>query len=415
MKMTKSILLLLGLLTSGVSGRAANLNRADINPALIYWQAFSQLPELSQEEQKLYQHSKTAPLDEKYEALVSRYDTSFRLVGRAAHLQQRVDWGVDLADGPDALLPHLAKAKVLAVAAGFRARYFLEHGQENGAVQDLLGAFVLGRQTANDGILISALVQIAIENIVVLSIAENFHGFSPDALKQLIEGMDASPARGTVSQSIGTGERALVGWFANKISELQSKYPNDEAKVISEIRDVLTLATIDEGGQKDYQKADEFIRAGGGTSNGLLALVKGVEPLYDEMQAIAALPYDRFAPANQAFFEKVEQSTNPFVKTFLPALSKARAREFSALCMAEMLRAAVQYRLDGEAGLKSVRDSFGSGPFGFRRFLFQGVDRGFELKPNYPGDYPNVLIFVEKPGPYFRVVGKTAGTAPEGN
>ena len=184
---------------------------------------------------------------------------------------------------------------------------------------------------------------------------------------------------------------------------------------MSEIREMLSVATVDEKEKKGYEKADEFIRAGEGTSNGLLALVKGVEPLYDEMQAIAALPYDRFAPANQAFFEKVDQSTNPFVKTFLPALSKARGREFSALCMMEMLRAAVRYRLDGEAGLKSVRDPFGSGPFGFRRFVFQGVDRGFELKPNYPGDYPNVLIFVEKPGPYFRVVGQTAGTAPESN
>jgi hypothetical protein len=415
MKMMKSILLLLSLLAISASGRAANLYRTDINAALIYWQAFSQLPELSPEEQKLYQNSKTAPLDEKYEALVSRYDTTFRLVGRAAHLEQRVDWGVDLADGPEALLPHLAKAKAIAVAADLRARYFLERGKENKAVQDLLGAFVLGRQAANDGILISALVQIAIENIVVRCVAENFHGFSSESLKQLLEGMDASPARGTVSQSIGTGERALVGWFANRISEFQSKYPNDEAKVMSEIREMLSLATVDEGGKKDYEKADEFIRSGGGTSNGLLALVKAVEPLYDEMQAIAALPYDRFAPASQAFFEKVERSTNPFVKTFFPALSKARGREFSALCMLEMLRAAVQYRLEGEAGLKSVRDPFGSGPFGFRRFVFQGVDRGFELKPNYPGDYPNVLIFVEKPGPYFRVVGQTAGTAPEGN
>jgi len=414
MKMMKSILLLLSLLAISASGRAANLYRTDINAALIYWQAFSQLPELSPEEQKLYQNSKTAPLDEKYEALVSRYDTTFRLVGRAAHLEQRADWGAGLADGPEALLPHLGKAKAIAVAADFRARYFLGSGKENKAVQDLLGAFVLGRQAANDGILISALVQIAIENIVVRCVAENFYGFSSEGLRQLLEGMDASPARGTVSQSIGTGERALVAWFANKISDLQSKYPNDEAKVMSEIREMLSLATVDEG-KKDDAKADEFIRAGGGTSNGLLALVKAVEPLYDEMQTIAALPYDRFAPANQAFFEKVDQSTNPFVKTFLPALSKARGREFSALCMMEMLRAAVQYRLEGEAGLKSVRDPFGSGPFGFRRFVFQGVDRGFELKPNYPGDYPNVLIFVEKPGPYFRVVGQTAGTAPDSN
>ena len=408
MKMINSVLLLAGVFAAGVGALAGTAYRMDSNPALLYWQAFTQLPELSEEERKLYENHKTAPLDGNYEALVSRYDTAFRLVRRAAHLKQRCDWGIDLADGPEAMLPQLAKNKAIALAAQFRARYFLDRGKESEAVQDLLSAFVLGRHTASDGVLISALVQIAIENILVVCIAENFHQFSSEGLQQLLSGIDASPARGTVSQSIGIGERALVGWFERRIEEIQAAHRGDEAKIVAEIREVLAEAASE---QKSYEQGDQFIQAAGGTSKGLLALVKSAESFYDEMQAIAALPYDRFEPANKAFYEKVGKSTNPFVRTFFPALQKARGKEFLCLSKQEMLRAAVAYRLRGEEGLKSVRDPFGTGPFGFRRFVFQNVDRGFELESNYSGEYPDVLIFVEKSGPLFQLVGPMAGRA----
>ena len=54
----------------------------------------------------------------------------------------------------------------------------------------------------------------------------------------------------------------------------------------------------------------------------------------------------------------------------------------------------------------------GNGPFGLQRFVFKGVDRGFELKSAYAGaDAPFVMIFVEKQGPAFQVVGPDAGKA----
>jgi len=52
------------------------------------------------------------------------------------------------------------------------------------------------------------------------------------------------------------------------------------------------------------------------------------------------------------------------------------------------------------------------GPFAFGAFVFDGVDRGFQLKSAYAGlGFPEVLIFVEKDGPPFRVNWKNAGQA----
>jgi hypothetical protein len=55
-------------------------------------------------------------------------------------------------------------------------------------------------------------------------------------------------------------------------------------------------------------------------------------------------------------------------------------------------------------------DPLGNGPFTCQRFVFEGVDRGFELKSAYAGlKYPCALIFVEKEGPAFRTDGPYLG------
>jgi hypothetical protein len=59
-----------------------------------------------------------------------------------------------------------------------------------------------------------------------------------------------------------------------------------------------------------------------------------------------------------------------------------------------------------------VTDPWGQGPFEFERFVFQGVDRGFELKSACRvNGWQEVMIFVEKEGPAFYVNGRIAGQA----
>ena len=408
MKTTPLVLLLAGLLAGDGRGLAGTPYRTDVNPALVYWQLLAILPKDDQKNIDSYQ---TAPLDEKYRTLVASYDTHFRYVRRAVQLKEHCNWGIDSADGPETMLPHLGLAKKVAKVAACRARYFLSHGQEDEAVQDLLGAFVLARRVGDDQTLISALVQIAMESIVTGSIAENFYAFSPDALQRLMAGIDASPTGSTISRCIGEGERSFVPYFRRKIEEAQAAHPGNEGEVLSEIRELFAkILTEGEHSEKSYETADLFIRSAGNTSAGLLAWIQALDPLYDEMQKIAALPYDRFGPMNQAFFEnKISNSTNLFAREFFPALEKGRAREFRGQARLALLRAGIQYRLNGETGLKTVADPFGSGPFGFRRFVFQNVDRGFELRSQYAEDYAEVLIFAEKAGAPFVVSGPRAG------
>jgi hypothetical protein len=81
-----------------------------------------------------------------------------------------------------------------------------------------------------------------------------------------------------------------------------------------------------------------------------------------------------------------------------------------------IVRAAAEYKLHGEEGLRSVLDPYSQAPFNFERFTVDGVDRGFELRSTYAGrGHPEALVFVEKDGPAFSVtpiVGGQAGSRP---
>jgi len=75
-----------------------------------------------------------------------------------------------------------------------------------------------------------------------------------------------------------------------------------------------------------------------------------------------------------------------------------------------MLHTALQYRLHGESGLLNVNDPCGQGPFAYQRFVLDGVDRGFSLRSSFEGSgFPEIMIFVEKPGPPFLLDGPHVG------
>lgn len=111
-----------------------------------------------------------------------------------------------------------------------------------------------------------------------------------------------------------------------------------------------------------------------------------------------------------AFMAEVEKNPNPLVRRLFAVFSKCRTKEFSGQVKQAMIRAGIEYKLNGEAGLKRVLDPCGTGPFSVRRFKFAGEDRGFELRSTYNGrGHEEVLIFVEKNGPAFLIDGKNAG------
>ena len=208
----KPICLSLLVLTGTLLGVRGEQFRTDINPALLYYRAFLVATEPMSDADRDYLASKKGKeqkLPERFGKIVAGYDNQFHLVRRAAHATVPCDWGLDFSDGPNLLLPHLARAKAVARAAQLRAVWNLQHGRQEDARDDLLAAFVLGRNAGSDPILISALVQFAVEALDYDTVAQYFGEFPPETLKQLVDGFDAAPARRTIARA-AAGDGSLM-------------------------------------------------------------------------------------------------------------------------------------------------------------------------------------------------------------
>jgi hypothetical protein len=389
--------------------------RTDINPALRYYRAFLLTTEPISDADRDYLTSKKGieqKLPERFGKILASYDYQFALVRSAYNATVPCDWGIDLEhDGPNAFLPHLGRAKGVARVAQLRAVWDLQHGNQTGARDDLYAAFVLGRNASRDNTLIGVLVQFAIESLDYTTIAQNYGEFSPETLKQLVDGFDAAPSRGMVAPCIPREKRFVFDWTLNKLLELQKTYPDDDAKVMAKLHEMLSgLETV----VSNFWP--QVVAASGGTSEGVVKLLRESDPFYPRAAEIMTLPPAEYETQAKQLLADIRKSKNPFMAAldvnFAGVFGHVRTREFNVEAMQAMVHAAVEYKLHGESGLKSVTDPFGNGPFGFQRFVFKGVDRGFELKSAYAGgDAPFVMIFVEKEGPAFQVTGPDAGKA----
>ena len=402
-------------------GATFNLNgeplSTDINPALRYYQAFLVAPTVSDTEFDYMATNSlwSQTLPEKFGEIVGRYDTEFKLVRQAAQATVPCDWGIDMSEGPATLLPQLARCKAVMVGARYRVPWHLQHQRQAEARDDLLAAFTLARNLSRDGTLISVLVQIAAESIGTDIIAENYGRFSTQTFQEVVQGIDAAPVRGTVAASIAFEKRSFHDWLVKKVLDLQKANPGDESKVMTGIHELLPGFEEPEQGQQNQVQptlAEQLTQAGGNTSEGILKLLREEGEVYERLSTLMALPYSDFDAQAKQFRTELKQSRNPLVSQAFPSILKARQREFKVQVWLAMLHTALEYRLHGDPGLLNVTDPCGEGPFAFQRFIFEGTDRGFQLKSAFEGSgFPEILIFVEKQGTPFFLDGPYAGQA----
>ncbi len=328
------------------------------NAAIQYWQAFSQMPTLDKDQEKLLAEWSTVSLaDPAVQKLIADSQISLMYLHRAAKLE-RCDWGLDFGDGIGMLMPHLSKSRDLARLAALHARQEFERGNKKGARADATAMMVLARHVGRDPVMITVLVRQLIEGLTVDVVAP----YVPDMKSphsQAVEMFEALPAAPRVRQTIGAEKKLFIEWMIKKLKDEEQR---QKGAGLALWQNFLKGTDVPES-IKQVTTIDEAIR-----------MIEQILPLYDEMAKLVALPKDQFDAQYPAFKQKAK-ADYPLAGTVLPSVDQLLAKEQRGDARMAMLLAAIAFVEGGADKLKAIKDPFGDGPFEYK-----ALDRGFELK-----------------------------------
>ena len=263
------------------------------NAALVYWQAFALLPELSGEDTKLLTDlEKGSELGVDARSLLTRSKTALSLI---SHLQPDMPCRWELIEnGPSTLLPHLSKARTLARLLVLQARVDAESGKMEAAVDHLTQAFLVARNV-DEGVLVQMVVGDAIESLaadVALSLLPKLDASSRD---RFAEALSKLPKRTTFTQAM-RHERDVFGRGAGKMM-------SDALEQLGKGEDSPAVRAILAGTEKRQAMWLEELLAE-----------------YDKVIEASELP---LAEANKNFErieEEVQDSSNPLIQLMMPSL-----------------------------------------------------------------------------------------------
>ena len=352
--------------------------RADINPALLYWQAFSLSPKLSKEQASSLPTLGRDLSQSDLASLARKLDPTAKLLRRAAESAAPCDWGSDPAEGPQAVLPNLAKIRSTAQGLAILARYHLLSGQPQLAAQDLRSALALARDSANGSGMVGVGIEMNIEELVAEFAAAHLSRWDAASLQSVLEGFNSVRRAVSVRDAMRTEKSGNGDWLAGKIQQAQAQAGGDDARAVRAVRDLLEEAFGAVAG-KDWP--DKLVAAAGGTISGLLDYVKQLDPIYAQSEAVAAAGPEEFPALASALQKTTQEQQNLLTELLMPRAEQGRRFELRCQAIVAMLRAGAAYKASGEAGLRGVTDPLTGGVFtvessagsGFK--LRSGVDK----------------------------------------
>lgn len=330
------------------------------NAALSYWQAFAMLPELNDAEDEIVRKWDTVVLDDQAKKLINTSENALALLHRGAGIE-RCYWGSALEEGPGTLLPHLSKARMLARFACLRARYRFQEGRPVEAWQDVKDTLILSRHVGSEALLISFLVQIAMERRAISALASDLPNYPKAELKNMLAELKSLPPSATVRQGIEGERRWMLGWIRGKAIDVAGKSRDER------IRFLKPLLGIDSDANKD---ADALLQ----DVDAVRKMLNELDGYYDEMAGLEELPEAERNSAWKEMERRIQEGDNPWARLLLPAIGSVFSSAQEATVQMAMLQAGVDIVRAGSSRLEHHQDPVGDGPFQIKKF-----PGGFEL------------------------------------
>jgi hypothetical protein len=329
------------------------------NAALTYWRAFALMPKLDDDQQAAIRKSldNLGPVDKTLIPVIESSEPALKELHRGAKLPACV-WGTAFDEGPNAMMPHLSKARELARLACLRAHLRFERGQPAGAIDDVTAVMALGRHVGSEGLLMSLLVDYVVEYQAIWLAAAYLSALQPNALNTLSRNLDDLPALKTIHQAIVTEKEVFLEWAIRELAE--------------------------EGGKERY------LRLFGNSDDPTVTAIKGLSrtqlrkslidlrAFYDKLADIVLLPPEKTKPAEAALIADpgLKGPVADLARMLAPGASATRYAEAKYQARLAMLKAAIAVVEHGQQALSQEghRDPFGDGPFKYSAF-----EGGFEL------------------------------------
>lgn len=328
------------------------------NAALQYWMAFSQMPAMDAEREKIVSEWKTVSLnDPAVQKLVAESQNCIMFLRRGAQFPD-CDWGLDYGDGVSMLIPFLGKGRELARLAALNARYQFEQGNKKAVKEDALAMMTLARHMGREPVMICLLVRYLVEDMVVELIAS----YVPE-IKAPPEEVQANwkklPAAPSLIETLPVEKQYFTLWMVKRLKEEEARKSGAGLELW---RNFLSGSEVPEE-LRQMRSVDEAVKK-----------IESVLPLYDELVTVVGLPKQEFDARYPAFKEKTKKA-NSLAGTLLPAIDQILAKEQRNQVRLSMLMAAIAVAQGGPAKLQEYKDPFGTGPF-----EYQATSGGFQLK-----------------------------------
>ena len=328
------------------------------NAALQYWKAFAGVPELSHAQMdavaKALEQGTIAP---SLRQVIASSKSALHELRKGAAVKQCA-WGISFDEGINAVLPHLSKARQLARVACLRAEVSFQQGKAQEATEDVAAVMTLGRHIAADSVLISLLVDYAIEGKAIKTTAAHLPSLDVDQLKDLSQKLDALPPQPTVAQAVLAEKEMYVGWIIRVLSK-----PDGKQRLIA----LFNFSGSDAAKIRKLSREE------------LIASAKQLQEFYDRLAKAVTLPPDQTIQAEERLMANpgIEGPAREMALGLVPAIGAARRVEATHQTQLALLKAAVAVRLHGPDVLQkdAYRDPFGTGTLKYTK-----IKNGFKLQ-----------------------------------
>lgn len=368
------------------------------NAAVIYWQAFSLLPPPVAEPQKTKYEAAasapTAPVPGELRPMLEDFTDSLGQLHRGSRVAA-CDWNLDYDAGPGCLLPHLANARTLSTAALLRARLRFAAGKSDEGVADVMAVLKLARDCGSSPLLLSLLVDAAIEQTATEVLAANLARLSPPQLDRLAAAVESLPATPSVSDCMRHEIRTFGDWMARciDVEAAKSDDPKAGGKILAGLFRQVNAGLNDDGSEAKLRRLFDTLSVDDVRKS--LQLARG---LGEQAATTAELPAAE-RRGRQVTFEAAEpkaeaadtctQAAGVLASMFMPAVEKAWQRADAANVRRQLLLRAIQAQRHGADAIR------GCVVGGHGQIECRATDAGFELScPTGSTDAPVVLAVI---------------------